>query len=654
MSEDSVIGALKLELKIRSGLEAEQARAKVDTITDEKIIRVLERVEKDYSRMGIDIDSMEIDLGRVSEEDLPRVLESELRDRLDRLGGKDILGFLPDDDIFSVGCSKTEWPSLIADSSPGIWEKLLEYLSEPKLPWDAADNFNPADIVINAAGNLLKKLGRKGIVSRFSILDDTQLSRLGAIAEARLTFMTDRFLDYSKNASVSAIDDASYKDAKSSLADAVDTSGSINEVETDRAVLMEVIAAVRAIISTRASGSSKLLMRSALWNSYLSDHIGKNAIDNVRKAEEDAALAENKQDFLEDNSSEVPVTANPNEKQDKSDDDKLVVDVFSSEPDHRMGETSGHQNHKDTEVENVSAVIPKASTHAGSESVTNNEGEDSKGREANMRPEDSKGSEAYIAFGKSSGSEVYKRPEERKEFDIEDNRGSGNPDKTIRLYPEIMSMNDNTGNGRDRTHKLTQYDDRRLESVHGGQDFSNVWDAEEEEAESFGKRLLISDAGLVLIHPFINRFLQNMKLVDEKGKFVSPETRIHAVHLLRHLTGFEGEHYEHCLTLEKVLCGLPVAYAVPTAWKASEHDEKEIDSLLNSVISYWASLSKSSIGALCLGFLQRPGSIEHEDGMYIVRVEGSAMDILLDDLPWGLSMIMLPWLEQPIIVEWQR
>lgn len=629
MSQDSVIGALKLELKIGSGLEAEQARAKVDTITDEKIIAVLERVEKDYSRAGIDIDSMEIELGRVSEEDLPRVLESELRDRLDRLCGKDLFGFIPDDDIFSVEYSETEVSSSIADSTAGTWEKLSDYLSEPMLPWDAAENFNPADIVIDAAGNLLKKQGREGIDVQFSILDDIQLSRLGEIAESRLALMADRSLDYTKSASATALDYASCEDAKSSLTDSVDMTGRIIDDEADQAILMEVVASVNAILSSRTSESRKFIERSALWRSYLSYHIRKKEVDSF------------KQDFPEDNTSEETAIVNLNENPGTADAGKSIVDAVTF--------------------------------LTGSKSVTNN------------------------GYEGSGEGEAYKDPEERKELEREDSRELGTADMTsikqdfpednFSEVPAVVNLNENpdtadagksvvdavtsltgsksvTDNGHEgseegeayeeRTHELIQFGDRRLESVHGSQDSSNAWDAEEEEVKSTDKRLHISDAGLVLIHPFISRFMQNMKLVDEKGRFVSFEARIHAVHLLRHLTGFEGEHYEHCLTLEKVLCGLPVAYAVPTAWKASEHDEEEIDSLLNSVISYWASLSKSSTGALRLGFLQRPGSIEHEDGMYIVRVEGSAMDILLDDLPWGLSMIVLPWLEQPIIVEWQR
>ena len=112
------------------------------------------------------------------------------------------------------------------------------------------------------------------------------------------------------------------------------------------------------------------------------------------------------------------------------------------------------------------------------------------------------------------------------------------------------------------------------------------------------KKLFISDAGLVLTHPFIARFFRNLKLLDEDGQFISGIARIHAVHLLRHITGYEGEHLEHCLTLEKILCGLPPDYLIPEEWEVTPEEEEEIEGMLGALLSYWPSLRKSSVGAL--------------------------------------------------------
>ena len=181
----------------------------------------------------------------------------------------------------------------------------------------------------------------------------------------------------------------------------------------------------------------------------------------------------------------------------------------------------------------------------------------------------------------------------------------------------------------------------------------DIWEIQAFELEVREDRIPVSDAGLVLLHPFIGRMMENLGLVEE-GAFVSPLARIRAVHLLRDLTGSDEPHYNHNLLLEKVLCGLPVAYAIPPEWKPTDREKEEIKSLLEAVCDYWRSLSGSSIEALCGSFIRRPGAIERFEDTWTIGVEGNTIDILLDDLPWELSVIFLPWLEKPLAVEWQR
>ena len=181
----------------------------------------------------------------------------------------------------------------------------------------------------------------------------------------------------------------------------------------------------------------------------------------------------------------------------------------------------------------------------------------------------------------------------------------------------------------------------------------SIWAVRDFETEVPEMRIPVSDAGLVLLHPFIGRMMQNLGLV-KKGMFVSPLARIRAVHLLRDLTGSDEPHHNHNLLLEKVLCGLPIGYALPSEWKPTEKEKEEKEALLQAVCEYWRPLARSSTSALCSSFILRPGTLERFEDTWTIRVEGRTIDILMDDLPWELSILLLPWLEKPIAVEWQR
>ena len=53
------------------------------------------------------------------------------------------------------------------------------------------------------------------------------------------------------------------------------------------------------------------------------------------------------------------------------------------------------------------------------------------------------------------------------------------------------------------------------------------------------------------------------------------------------------------------------------------------------------------------GFLQRSGKLFSKDDKLYLQVEQSAIDILLDHLPWNLSVIKLPWMPDILRVEWR-
>ena len=51
-------------------------------------------------------------------------------------------------------------------------------------------------------------------------------------------------------------------------------------------------------------------------------------------------------------------------------------------------------------------------------------------------------------------------------------------------------------------------------------------------------------------------------------------------------------------------------------------------------------------------FLQRPGWLGRSERGWLLRVEPASFDLLLTSLPWTLSLVKLPWMPQPLHVEW--
>lgn len=168
------------------------------------------------------------------------------------------------------------------------------------------------------------------------------------------------------------------------------------------------------------------------------------------------------------------------------------------------------------------------------------------------------------------------------------------------------------------------------------------------------ERLHIEDAGLVLLHPFLTAFFDTLKMLDsEKKQFVSISMQERACHLLKYMTGYRGPHYGHLLTLEKMMCGLPFTYPISKDFKILPEEEQEINNLLSAVCQHWKPLKGSTTESLQRSFILRHGTLEYADSAWIVRVEGNAIDILLEDLPWEISTILFAWLEPMIFVEWQ-
>ncbi|MBS0345603.1 MAG: hypothetical protein JSR69_04020 [Proteobacteria bacterium] len=165
--------------------------------------------------------------------------------------------------------------------------------------------------------------------------------------------------------------------------------------------------------------------------------------------------------------------------------------------------------------------------------------------------------------------------------------------------------------------------------------------------------LLVPEAGLVLLHPYLPRLFEAAGLVAAGHRGPLPEAAVpHAAALLHWLaTGATALEFE--LPFVKLLLGLkpdtPLTHALPGLTEA-EHAEAE--ALLAAVLAHWQALRGTTTDGLRTAFLRRRGHLRREDEAWQLRVEPESFDLLLGLLPWSIGLVRLPWMPWPLLTEW--
>lgn len=161
----------------------------------------------------------------------------------------------------------------------------------------------------------------------------------------------------------------------------------------------------------------------------------------------------------------------------------------------------------------------------------------------------------------------------------------------------------------------------------------------------------LNHAGVILCHAYLNRFWQNLDWV-KKGGFTDLRSQEQAVLSLHYLATGERQAPEYKLTLPKILCGLALNHPLDVRQELSLEDAEEADNLLAAIIQNWGALGEVSNDSLREGFLQRSGKLSLESGKWRLLIERQTIDILLDRLPWSIGIVKMPWMPDPIMVDW--
>lgn len=173
-----------------------------------------------------------------------------------------------------------------------------------------------------------------------------------------------------------------------------------------------------------------------------------------------------------------------------------------------------------------------------------------------------------------------------------------------------------------------------------------------EENKEILEPLFISNSGVILLNPFLGILFEKCGLTN-KNEFISEQFRFKAVHLLNYAVTGNSDFEENNCVLSKLLCGIPYADPIVEKIILSNEDKEIVNSLLHAITKQWRPLNGTSIDGLRESFLQREGKLEEDEEQYKLTVEHKAFDMLLDQIPWTISIIKFSWMKKCISIKWR-
>ena len=160
------------------------------------------------------------------------------------------------------------------------------------------------------------------------------------------------------------------------------------------------------------------------------------------------------------------------------------------------------------------------------------------------------------------------------------------------------------------------------------------------------------NAGMILCWPFFGRFFAALGLV-EQGTFKGQQAEERAVQLLQYLATGLTEFEEWDLSLNKVLCGVPMNTPIAPSFVITLEEEEMVNKLINGTIFNWEKMRGTRLETFRETFFMRTGMLYEKDNRWELIVERKAYDLLLDTLTWNITMINLSMMKKRLNVQWK-
>jgi hypothetical protein len=160
--------------------------------------------------------------------------------------------------------------------------------------------------------------------------------------------------------------------------------------------------------------------------------------------------------------------------------------------------------------------------------------------------------------------------------------------------------------------------------------------------------IYIQNAGLVIMAPFLSTLFQHCGLMED-GLMKNASQ---AIYLSEYLVRGIWDAKEYDLSLNKIMCGLDISEPLDAYEPLGEVAAREAEQLLSVVIQYWSIMKNTSPEGLRESFLQRNGKLSRKGDDWLLQVEQKSYDMLLEHLPWTISLIRLSFMKTTLYVEW--
>lgn len=221
--------------------------------------------------------------------------------------------------------------------------------------------------------------------------------------------------------------------------------------------------------------------------------------------------------------------------------------------------------------------------------------------------------------------------------------------KDLRLFSElILEKNDGIFDNKEFFEKIARNTNDGI--VENKVDLTTNKSKKEKVLDTI---LYINNAGLVLFHPFLKSLFEQLNLCEADGAWTSKSSQHKAVLLSQYLVISNENIQESDLVLNKILCGLSIDEVVNVQLEIILEEKEICNRLLDAVREHWKALSTSSIEGLQEAFVQRNAKLDLVgESTMVLWVESKGVDILLESLPWSISLIQTPWMENYLSCHW--